>query len=97
MEEFLLLLSLDDFFALLSLFAGFYTSVVFMQRYYRPQSLPLRWRNIDTYEPSINRCLIETYPRAARQPYRKHILRCLLYVDSDCEGSPLLFSGMMIR
>lgn len=91
MEDLILLFSLDDFFALLALFAGCYTSVSYIQNWCRPQRLPNGWRSSDTYEPSINRCLVETYPTAARQPQRRLILRRLRYADSDNDGSALLF------
>ncbi|MEJ8548288.1 hypothetical protein [Brevibacillus borstelensis] len=91
MEDLVLLISLDDFFALLALFAGCYTSVFYIQKWCHPQTLPTGWRTNDTYEPSINRCLVETYPTAARQPQRRRMLRRLRYVDSDDDGSALLF------
>jgi hypothetical protein len=92
MEDVLLLLSLDDFFALLALFAGCFTSAMYIRRSHRPQTVAIGCRRDDRYEPSINPCLVETYPMAARQPQRIRLHRRLRHEDGDTDASVLLFS-----
>ncbi|ELK40329.1 hypothetical protein QYF48_19375 [Brevibacillus agri] len=83
MEDMLLLLSLEDFFALLALFVGCFTSAFCLRRCHRPQIQAFRWSSSDTYRPSINPCLVETYPMAARQPLRFRMLRRARHANGD--------------
>ncbi|TRY24143.1 hypothetical protein FOI68_18060 [Brevibacillus sp. LEMMJ03] len=92
MEDALLLLSLDDFFALLALFAGCFPSVLYIRRLQGPQTVTIGWRQDDSYEPSINPCLVETYPMAARQPQRIRLHRRVQREDGDSDASALRFS-----
>jgi hypothetical protein len=92
MEEALLLLSLDDFFALLALFAGCFPSVMYIRRLQRSQSVTIGWRKNDSYEPSINLCLVETYPMAVRQTQRIRLHRRVRCEDGDSDASALRFS-----
>lgn len=86
MEDMLLLLSLEDFFALLALFAGCCTSVYYLRQCLHPQTtMAVKWHPSDTYRPSINRCLVESYPMAARQPLRTCLLRRMQQVNSDSD------------
>ncbi|MGG1660468.1 hypothetical protein [Brevibacillus sp. NRS-1366] len=85
MEDLLLLLSLDDFFALLALFVGCFTSLYYLRRHISPQNLAMDWHLSDTYQPSINPCMVETYPMAARQPLRSRLFRRMQHLDSDAD------------
>lgn len=85
LEDVLLLLSLDDFFALLALFAGCYTSVFFVRRCVSPQTLAIDWHPCDAYQPSIDPCSVETYPMAARQPLRTRLFRRTQHTDGESD------------
>ncbi|WP_289141068.1 hypothetical protein [uncultured Brevibacillus sp.] len=85
MEDLLLMLSVDDFFALLALFAGCFTSLYYLKRRVPTTKLALDWQQSDTYQPPINPCMIETYPMAARQPMRSRLFRRMQHSDSDAD------------
>lgn len=92
MEDLLLLLSLDDFFAaLVALFAGCLTSVYCLRRAVCPQMLTIHWHPSDAYQPSINPCMVETYPMAARQPLRSRLFRRLQHIDGESDTHGHLF------
>lgn len=83
MEDMLLLLfSLEDFFALVALFVGCFTSAFCLRQCYL-QNRALHQNASDTYRPSINLLLVETYPMAARQPQRLRLFRRLQHTDGE--------------
>ncbi|MGN7470989.1 hypothetical protein [Brevibacillus sp. SAFN-007a] len=83
MEDMLLLPSLEDFFALLGLLVSCFTSAFWLGRWHYPPMQAFRWSASDTYRPSINPCLVETYPMAARQPLRFRMLRRARHANGD--------------
>ncbi|MGZ0051050.1 hypothetical protein [Brevibacillus gelatini] len=83
MEDMLLLFSLEDFFALLALFVGCFTSAFCLRRWHRPQIQAFRWSSGDTYRPSINPGLVETYPMTARQSLRLRLIRRSQHTSGD--------------
>lgn len=95
MESMLLLLSLDDFIALLALFAGCFTSAYYLKQCVRPQALAIHWHPGDAYQPSIDPGSVETYPLGARQPLRNRLFRRMQHVDgeSDTYGHLILDSS----
>ncbi len=68
MEDLLLLLSLDDFVALLFLFAGCVGSVACIKMISHPRMFQTFTSNTTVVQHNINPCMIETYPAAARHP-----------------------------
>ncbi|MFF0829629.1 hypothetical protein ACFYU8_22395 [Brevibacillus sp. NPDC003359] len=80
----LLLLSLEDFFALVALFVGCFTSVFCLRQCYL-QNRALHQNVTDTYRPSINTLLVETYPMAARQPQRLRLFRRIQHTDGEMD------------
>ncbi|EJL23820.1 hypothetical protein [Brevibacillus sp. BC25] len=85
MEDMLLLLfSLEDFFALVALFVGCFTSA-FCLRQCCLQNRALHQNVTDTYRPSINTLLVETYPMAARQPQRLRLFRRIQHTDGEMD------------
>ncbi|MED1725216.1 hypothetical protein [Brevibacillus parabrevis] len=91
MEDMLLLFSLDDFFALLALLVGCFTSGFCLRRCDHPQLQAFRWSTSDSYQPSINPCSVETYPMAARQPLRFRIIRRIQHANGDKDTYSSLF------
>jgi len=85
MEDLLLLLSLDDFFALLPLFVGCFTSLYYLRRRISPQKMAMDWHPSDTYQSPINPGMVETYPMAARQPLRSRLFRRIQHLDGDVD------------
>ncbi|MFG0213141.1 hypothetical protein ACFU8X_08540 [Brevibacillus porteri] len=85
MEDMLLLLfSLEDFFALVALFVGCFTSAYCLRQCYL-QNRTLHQNVTDTYRPSINTLLVETYPLAARQPQRHRLFRRIQHTDGEMD------------
>ncbi|MGG4452487.1 hypothetical protein [Brevibacillus porteri] len=85
MEDMLLLLfSLEDFFALVALFVGCFTSTFCLRQCYL-QNRTLHQNVTDTYRPSINKLLVETYPMAARQPQRLRLFRRIQHTDGEMD------------
>lgn len=93
MEDFLFLLSLEDFFALLALFVGCFTSIFYLRRCASPQKPAIQWHLSDAYQPSINPGMVETYPMAARQPLRNRLFRRTQHADGEPETYDLLIFG----
>ena len=85
MEELLLLLSLDDIFALLATFVGGLTTIFTLRRCLHPQRLAMLGRTSDAYQPSINIRMIETYPTDAWQTLRSRLFRRKQHTDSEAD------------
>ncbi|MFJ9500064.1 hypothetical protein [Brevibacillus centrosporus] len=93
MEDFLFLLSLEDFFALLALFVGCFTSIFYLRRCASPRKPAIQWHLSDAYQPSINPGMVETYPMAARQPLRNRLIRRTQHADGEADTYDLLIFG----
>jgi len=93
MEDLMFLLSLEDFFALLALFVGCFTSIFCMRRSVSPRKPAIQWQLHDSYQPSINPGLVETYPMAARQPLRTRLLRRVQHTDGEADTYDRLIFG----
>ncbi|QRG68081.1 hypothetical protein [Brevibacillus choshinensis] len=93
MEDFLLLLSLEDFFALLALFVGCFTSIFYLRRSVTPRNLAIEWHQSDAYQPGINPGMVETYPMAARQPLRTRMFRRMQHADGEADTYDHLIFG----
>jgi hypothetical protein len=91
MEDLLLLFSLDDFFALLALFTGFFGSVFCVRRITRSEAFPTIQRSDTLWEQNINPHLAGTYPLAARRPLRYLLLRRVQHFDAEDAKPALLF------
>lgn len=93
MEDFWFLLSLEDFFALLALFVGCFTSIFCMRRSASPRKPALEWHLSDAYQPSINPRLVETYPMGARQPLHIRLVRRMQHADGEADTYDHLIFG----
>ncbi|WNC15278.1 hypothetical protein [Brevibacillus brevis] len=93
MEDFLLLLSLEDFFALLALFVGCFTSIFYLRQCVSPRKLAIQWHPNDAYHPSINPGMVETYPMAARQPLRTRLFRRMQHANGETDTYDSLLFG----
>ncbi|WP_421617250.1 hypothetical protein ACAF76_019225 [Brevibacillus sp. TJ4] len=86
MEELLLLLSLDDIFALLATFVGGLTSIVYLRHCLHPHMLAMQVRTEDAYRPSINIRMIETYPMDSWGTLRSRLFRRKQHTDSESDA-----------
>lgn len=83
MEDMLLMMfSLEEFFALFALFVGCFTSAFSLRQCFL-HNRAVHQNATDTYRPSINLLLVETYPMAARQPQRLRLFRRLQHTDGE--------------
>lgn len=85
MEELLLLLSLDDIFALLAAFLGGLASIGCVRRCLYPHKPAMQGYPKDGYQPSIHVGMVETYPLDAWLSLRSRLFRRRQHMDSESE------------
>jgi hypothetical protein len=92
LEDLFLLLSLDDFVALLLFFMGSVGSLICIRWLSRQRTFRRRLPTALVVERNINPCQIETYPAAARHTRLRLLLAHARHFDSD-ETTPAFYSS----